>query len=649
MFRYFFITFLAAVSAVAHAQPAPCGPVTVGKSGRGAECSEPTLQLAINRALDNSLCFDNEIWITDDVAPTFFTGSQSIDTGGQALKIVGGFTSTGGGGCRNLARTGRSRLSGAGGATDSVLAVTGKSFLTLEHLDIVGGDEGPTDDGGGIDFKGVGKLELSNVNITDNKAGYGAGIFARGEGGTDQERLFVYLGDNVLVADNDAARNGGGLHVSGKTQLAINGNGVGIWSNEALAGEEGYGGGLYLRSPAFALVTAGGIANGPVFFANRAVRGGAIALRPLPTEGGTSLILSPHDTTHPMIVQNNYASVEAGAIYTGTDYAQGDVREASFCAFDTAFRDNEAPRGAALYSSYGTDSLGEEEAQGDARINSCNLANPSNIRCEGNRQCSEFSGNRAVTAAGQRTDGDIIEFSGSHGEFHATRTRFRNNLGGSVIRLGDDDENRLVVTNSIFAENDLSEAVIDSDANSTYLRHLTIARNALSGSEVLRVVESADPALDASLNFSNSIVDQPGKTTLRHEGQQRGQSVLQYVMSHEVSSMWNGAAGADPTLYAGDALLASCGPGCYQPSDNSPALDFASPRLFDGGADNLGIDFLVARRDVDLPTRGMAGSPAIRDLGAIERQSVIDRPDLIFKNGFGTDSSSPDERAPLPR
>lgn len=627
---------LALGSQPARAQPAPCGPVTVGKSGIAKECSTASLQVAIERATDPADCYDNEVWITNDLDNRFFD-RNTITINNQIVKIVGGYVSANGDGCKNLVRTtNRSIISGAGGVNESVFTVRGASDVTMDGLEIVGGDEDGTDgEGGGIDFKGRGGLILQNTVVRDGIADSGGGVYARGEGGS----LTLILTDGTSIFRNSARENGGGIHISGSTYLDIVGNGINVGFNKALGtGVEGQGGGLYVRAPADARVRAHGLGGSALFNDNSARHGGAIALRPSEGLFYNVLRISSFDGSYPVILQTNRATLRGAGIFSDglatTGNAPGEV---SFCAFDTAFIGNRAPRGTAIYSDW-EDSLSSTEAvQGPVYINACNVDVDDLRRCPADRTCSEFRGNHALEADGSRSTGDIIELPAvddSDSTFEIRNTLFRENVAGSIIYAGDANSSTLRVFNSMFSNNNTSAPIIDSDAGSTRLRHITLFGNQIGAAHALRVVESGDGDPTSRSSLVNSIIHQPGKLSLDHVNA-REQSWIEQVLASEIVSLQGGALRDHASIVAGDPQFSEIASGVYEPAVTSPAIDRGSALDEFGQSDRLGLDMRGRARNTDLPGIGNEGS-FYRDLGAIERQPTPDdpRPDPVFCDHF---------------
>src|SRR5690606_2552303 len=162
------------------------------------------------------------------------------------------------------------------------------------------------------DYTGSGTLTLSNVTLTQNEAGYGGGLSARGTG---PDATVLFSGE-VIINNNLAMQDGGGVHLRGEITLYALNPKTAIWSNRAtgLANTppgtyHGYGGGMAVLSPARAYIGSTGYASIGTIYANTARAGGGIAALGdtySPTRGGSGLVaLFTTDSTQPQRVRNN--------------------------------------------------------------------------------------------------------------------------------------------------------------------------------------------------------------------------------------------------------------------------------------------------------------------------------------------------------
>ena len=233
------------------AAPAAAATFTVG----GAGCSHPDLAAALTAAAGNP--GSDEIHL---LAGSSHQGQFLVSS--DALAIVGGFAD-----CAATTPTGSSTLLG----TNSSRALFLNSFGTvrLERLSITGGTV--SGDGGGALFQGSGNILLIDVLLFGNSAtGKGGNVFVSaspslvvtftGSSLISQGNALdggglacagggrVVFRDDVLVANNVATGDGGGVHLSAGCELvhSSSGPGDGIVNNVAGAS----GGGVYIQSGA---------------------------------------------------------------------------------------------------------------------------------------------------------------------------------------------------------------------------------------------------------------------------------------------------------------------------------------------------------------------------------------------------------------
>ena len=84
-----------------------------------------------------------------------------------------------------------------------MLTIRGNGTTYLRNLDIEDGDN-PNGQGGGIDWRGGGILDIADTDIVNNVAGYGGGIYAQGSNTISE----VVVGDSGQFRFNVFARNG---------------------------------------------------------------------------------------------------------------------------------------------------------------------------------------------------------------------------------------------------------------------------------------------------------------------------------------------------------------------------------------------------------------------------------------------------------
>lgn len=235
----------------AAARPAAASTYTVG----GAGCSHADLNAALAAAAANP-GFD-EIHL---LAGSSHQGQFLVSS--DALTIIGGFAT-----CAATTPTGSSTLLG----TNSSRALFLNSFGTvwLERLNLTGGTV--TGDGGGALLQGSGSILLNHVLVFGNHAtGKGGNVYVNASPGLvvtftgtslisqgaalDGGGLAcagdgrVVFRDDVLVANNHATGDGGGVHLSAGCELvhSSSGPGDGIVNNTAAL----FGGGVSIEGGA---------------------------------------------------------------------------------------------------------------------------------------------------------------------------------------------------------------------------------------------------------------------------------------------------------------------------------------------------------------------------------------------------------------
>ena len=187
---------------------APSAYASVFKVGTGTGCTHSTIQAAVNAA--NANPGRDSIIITRSLG---YTAQAVKIQQPQSLTLAGGYAT-----CADSAPSGeRTIVSGNGGSADSVFTVEpgDAEEILFNNLLIRDGDDSNIHYGGGIDFTGSGTLTLNNVTLTQNEAGYGGGLSARGTG-PDAE---VVLMGETIINNNLATQDGGGVHLRGEITL----------------------------------------------------------------------------------------------------------------------------------------------------------------------------------------------------------------------------------------------------------------------------------------------------------------------------------------------------------------------------------------------------------------------------------------------
>jgi hypothetical protein len=552
-------------------------------------CDFASVQLAVQAAETNPGADTIRIAVGSYVA-------QAIEIDSQALTLEGGYAS-----CSATAPTAVTRLDGAGGSADSVIAITGLgNDVRLRHLQIVGGDEVDDGYGGGIQAGVGGQLLLSDVEVANNRAGYGGGIHAEG--------IVLILGANVRVVGNDAQASGGGIRLT-HASLRADADGIYIGFNDA---GDGNGGGIALVA-SNADLGSPGLGGLPLLHANRAAYGGGIAILTSSLGQGPSRVrMYSTDATRPVRVSGNIASAIGGAVYLKPSMDVSlDSATATLCASDFRFDDNVAVEGSALYAD------SDYSIVNDLRSTQIHLnpvatcdgvpARPAHAqRCLGRAGCNTIDGNFSDDDGAPGNGATILVQNA--GEFDARQVILRGNVGGRLLRaFGDIDSitgrrATLRCDGCLMVENTLTLELIRLHDAHAYLSLLqsTVAGNAAGGGALVQF----DSGEDTRFTLQRSLLAQPGLPILAGGP---GTRTIADLVAHELASVPEAqrARQAPPRFYDPED-------GDYRLQAASPAVDYAA---------GSGADDLDARpRARDLPI--VPDAHGRLDLGAYERQEV---------------------------
>lgn len=535
----------------------------------------------------------------------------------QALEINGGFAT-----CTQADADGsNTTIDGAGGATEPVFRITANTGadVRIRHLTIRGGDEDGAGYGGGIRFRGNGRLEIQRSSVTANTAGYGGGIYAEG---TDVDALLV-IGTDVIISANTARYSGGGIYVEGM-QMEMREPGSTLAFNEALGlnGTGGYGGGLMMLSGAgYTKADIG--TNGPndlgAVYSNQARFGGGVSLVAADDVDNYVQLLLAGTAQSRAAMRGNSASVAGGAIFARPDVDVGSVlvttHDARIALENFELSANSAADGAAIY----LDSNSSLGYQGGAQLNAHTFGLTTS--CAPGAVCGVINDNSAFDGS-QLTDGAIIrlrdeaELRLNFDSSFPARARagivMRGNQGGRLVYASEDSLVDLV--NVLATGNQMSQELLrfaGEDDSHTLIRGMTIAGNTIGATNV--ITKFADTTIDSA------IIWQPGKTTLQSNG---GPLVVETVIASEVASL-----NAGPEAIVQEPRFVDPARGDYSLRAASPAVDAAIALANEW-------DAFGNARNVDLPViENFRGS---RDIGAIERQTL---PPLVLNADFDVDSN----------
>jgi predicted outer membrane repeat protein len=566
-------------------------------------CQFSDIQAAIDAAANNP--GEDYIWI----AGASVTWAQThLVISDQDVIIEGGFTD-----CSQDEPTGQSRLQGMNGR--SVIEIEGNSHVELTNLEILGASMDSSHSGGGIYFGGAGSLTLEATWVHDNQTGYGGGIDMSPSGASALDLL-----EGTTVSGNTALVSGGGIRVEGATVLTSssgpNQSPIYIAQNSALGqGDTAYGGGIEVIGPAVANVAS-------VVDLNVAEYGGGIAAVSN-GNGSPTVFLYATDPMTPPTIYGNQASRTGGGIYLLPDIGVLTGDDAFLCANDFVIDANVAQEGAAIYSDEGHGDLGDYTG-GVTSFNDngyCTQASqvPGGVACAAGIACDEINDNIDADANGLLTAGAAILLQ-TGSTLNGGRLRMQGNQGGSLIHALSDQDTLVYMTSCLLTGNTMSNELISFTPGGGggalgQFDHCTIADNAIGAPFVML----------AELNqfsLANSIVDQPGNSTLDYSGSGDGYSVS-YVLSTEIATL------TGPGLLAGEPTFVDRANGDYHLVPVSTGVDYAP------AADGTDLD--GHPRTIDLPDVPNGFGPL--DLGAYEIQSddgggACAAQDTVFCNGF---------------
>jgi predicted outer membrane repeat protein len=550
---------------------------TVGTpSGPGQPCTHGTIQSAITAA-NNSAGADT-IRLTRSL--TYEPEANTINTG-QELTIEGGYAT-----CDQVnSDTTNTIVSGAGGAHAPVFSITAPTgaLIHLRRLTIRGGDVDGSGNGGGIFFEGDGVLEITDSLITQNTAGFGGGIYAKGTASNAE----LVLGANVVVSSNTARYDGGGVLAYG-IEMSMLDPGSNILLNHALGtGSYGRGGGLYVYAgdrPSYAYIGSGSGLFGAIY-ANDARLGGGVAIVSAGTDAAELQLFTTAPAYQAAVIANT-ASEQGGGIYTSSSQAKARL-------WNAVLDSNDAPNGAAAYMAAGS----------GLYVNFAGLPEAS-TGCIAGTDCGRITNNTADTDTSSH--GAIIYGeSGTTIQFGYLPTAAPADARGGVL-IHDNEACSVFggagttqIHRSVISDNITSADLITQSSNPLSLVDSTIAGNAIGGgSAILRTVNSA-------VTIQRSILWQPGSTSLSRSG---GSLTIYLTDASENTSLGGGLA-----AYTFDPLFIDPAHGDYGLRVGSGAIDFA-PAVVGNERDAYS-----QLRDVDLPNPDYGGT---RDIGALERQSL---------------------------
>jgi len=525
---------------------------SVGSPSDGCQFSD--LQAAINATAG----------ATDEIHVLVDYVGKPIRVNGKSLHIFGGYPA-----CDAPAPVpfagDLSVFSTLDGSLDSannpVIIITGQSSVDLRNFLVINGHNQGSN-GGGISFisgGNFGHLELHAVDVAHNLADKGGGIFFNGTTAADD--LVLY--DSSIIEFNTANDAGGGIRIQGHTHLIAISPQTTISNNTADPNQanDGRGGGLQALDSTRADIGSAGYNGNAVIDHNHARYGGGIALH----DDAVAVLAGAVPATQAR-VEHNDATVSGGGVYlvpTGNTF--GNSHYPALCGFGYGINGNSASDGAAIYAEK-DDFLGgiigdlvdltdESSSQG-----SCAPIMP--VVCALAGPCNTIN-NNSVT----QPSGSVITVQ-QNGYFAAERASLSRNLDGAhLLDLSDGIGAPFSLKNALLASNGVDSTLIDTTAGGV-IDSCTITNNDIGAASVI-LLES-----DVSLTLKNSIVWQPGKTTLAANGPFTGGANF-------TDAIVTDGATLDPSVvvsnvHSSDPLFAGPNSSNYHLQLVSPAVDYAA-------------------------------------------------------------------------
>lgn len=558
---------------------------TVGPAGTPGNCTHATIQAAINAAANNPGSDEiriaaNQIW-----------AAQALYIENHSLDLYGGFED-----CSAPTPTAQTEVSGAGGVSATVIHVsnTDSHQVRLDRLDIVDGDPvlamAGNRDGGGLQFIGPGRLELSRVRIADNRAFSGGGIFVQSH--VAKTAMTLAIGDHVHIEDNQAIDGyGGGIFLAG-ANLSLAGVDTSIRRNSA--GNNGGGISAFADWASRIDIASGGAEADGVISENTSLTdGGGIHVF-----GDYDVRLFTSDPIRPLRLERNKAR------FGGAIFAEHGARVG---LWEAIVSDNIAIGEGAALGLYG------------ARIESHRIPGAAQppagaVACASPITCNLWQYNLARTDNGLSLPGAIAKLDGSPAlptDLKFESAVVRDNEGYSLFADVCSAGGGLCQMTTTLSNSEFVGNPVQSFAEMDYGTDLLLDLCTVAGLGPI-----AAPMFNVGnglLELSRSIIWQPGRPII-------GNSLILnsgYLLVHDTSQF-----PPDPNIRSADPRFVDPADGNWQLKPNSPALDSA-PIL-----ETPLQDLARASRVVDLPQATNLAGPV--DLGPWERQES----DVLFADGF---------------
>jgi hypothetical protein len=588
----------------------------VGICTYDAMCTDDGIQQAIDQsAIDNPSC-PTTIVITDE--RSYANQALTIDNRQSLiLKGVGPNVPCGINACDPSTGCTQPVITISGGLPDkSVLTITGNSTVTLQYLEITGGNLSASHRGGGIFFGdagsgGYGTLTLDTVTVDHNTAGYGGGIsFSPSGDGTSSTLSNLTLLANTLILANTAVNDGGGIRIEGDgaegSLFALQPQ-ILIGYNTAL---NGYGGGIVVALGGYVDIGSPGYNGSPVLQYNKAqAGGGAIA-----AFDESHVRVFTTDAQNPVQVSNNSTAGLGGAVYLkGLHFDDPSLGyQPRACFFDYKVNDNIAVDGAAIYADIDPDNgysvvdLNPPDSCGRGPI-----SDEGAVACA--VPCNQMYRNIAENDANQPTGGAVVGVSSSY--FRVNKLDLRGSGAGELIEQAL--ASTVTLNSCLLADNHTQRELIG--ASYLTIDNCTMANNTIDDGYVLYV--PVDGSGNGLLKIANTIIDQPDNLPLDYQPSLSNLNAS-YLLLRDIASFPK----ISTTILAAEPTFVDAANGDYHLQATSWGIDFAPA---ESGVATTDLD--GNPRNVDLPP--VPNLYGAHDLGAYERQYVCVA-DTVFCNGF---------------
>jgi hypothetical protein len=619
------LMFCACVPA-ANASCLPGVPPPTFYVGSDNQCAYTKIQDAITAVSTTATCAPI-IYVTNEHNPW----NEALTITNRTFTLIGTTAACSTGGTHRAdaietATSPQATISGAG-KNAPVITINGTSNVTLQALEITGGNIGSNSEGGGIFFNGAGSLTLNATTVDNNQAGYGGGIDVSPTG-----KATLTLQANTLVINNVAGLSGGGIRIEGQTRLYMLSDNSTVSFNDA---QFDYGGGIEVLGGARADIGSSGSFLVGAVSNNSAPFGGGIAIIGTAVGDATVRMFSTNATS-PVSISSNTSTGQGGAFYLVPFY-DGDttITAATLCAYNSRINSNRAPDGAAIFAT----SNDLKDAYGSSVFLNpsfdCGPESPASlgsVACAVGTSCNEISDNLAVDS-GNHPSGSILT-ADSFSDLAVERTKFVGNRGNDVFHVTYPESSNYLhgcVMTGNHAANQLIYSDTGLSATALTIANCTLADNTIDNGYTI--------FSRASLTLTDTIIDQPGVSAIDHElgdcGTETCPYSVSYVMSNDIATLpaSSNIIAIDPA----DPLFVDSANGDYQlvayyqngSLVATRAIDFAPTESGDAAHDFNGNAY-----GQNVPA--VPDAYGTRDLGAYEMTPITDR---IFADAFGDRTS----------